>query len=248
MDQQKKQKQIAKLLEYILARRPDEFGLIPNDQGFVKMKDLIKAINEDLSQSHINQSQIDEILITLNNSPVEVVDNKIRAINRETLIKPEIPDDIPKIIYTCIRPKAYPFVIEKGIHPSNTDMVVMSSNIDMAKRIGQRKNNNSVLLKVHVRQAENEGILFSKFGETLFLAKQIPPGCFSGPPLPKLTPDQKKSRQNAKENKRASNEDHLDEPPSPSALKNLKNSRRDKTSWKNNKKRIRKHKQEEWPV
>jgi len=35
------------MLTYILAYRPDEFGLVPSEEGFVRYKDLLKALHEE---------------------------------------------------------------------------------------------------------------------------------------------------------------------------------------------------------
>ena len=40
MSQQRSPKQLAKFLNYVLGRRPDEFGLVMDKDGFVKIKDL----------------------------------------------------------------------------------------------------------------------------------------------------------------------------------------------------------------
>ena len=38
---------LAKFIAYILERRPDEFGLVTDKEGFVKIKELLKAITEE---------------------------------------------------------------------------------------------------------------------------------------------------------------------------------------------------------
>ena len=45
--QQRSPKQLAKFFNYVLGRRPDEFGLVTDKEGFVKIKELIKATNEE---------------------------------------------------------------------------------------------------------------------------------------------------------------------------------------------------------
>jgi putative RNA 2'-phosphotransferase len=41
---------------------------------------------------------------------------------------------------------------------------------------------------VQVQPCLNKGVVFFNAGEALFLADFIPPGCFTGPPLPKEKP------------------------------------------------------------
>ena len=47
MRHKKDPKQLAKLLNYALGRDPDEFGLVPDESGFIKIKELLKALHEE---------------------------------------------------------------------------------------------------------------------------------------------------------------------------------------------------------
>jgi len=193
--QQRSPKQLAKFLNYVLGRRPDEFGLVTDKQGFVKIKDLIKAANEEAGLKYVRRSHINEIMITLPNHGLEVADNFIRAINREHLPKQSFALDPPKLLYTCVRMKAYPYVLDKGIMPTGFSKVILSSSSDLAQRMGRRSDHDAVLLTVQVSHSEEKGVVFFQAGESLFLADYIPPDCFSGPPLPKELPHTRKADQ-----------------------------------------------------
>ena len=54
MTKQNSAKQLAKLIDYILSRRPDEFGLVTDAHGFIKIKELLKAINEEETHQYHN--------------------------------------------------------------------------------------------------------------------------------------------------------------------------------------------------
>ena len=199
MSQQRSPKQLAKFLNYVLGRRPDEFGLVTDKEGFVKIKDLIKAANEEAGLTYVRRSHINEIMITLPNHGLEVAENLIRAINREHLPKQSFALNPPKLLYTCVREKAYPYVLDKGIMPTGFSKVILSSNLDLAHRMGRRSDHGAVLLTVQVNQSEVKGVVFFTAGESLFLADYIPPDCFSGPPLPKDLPDTRKADKPQKE-------------------------------------------------
>ena len=192
-------KQLAKFLNYVLGRRPDEFGLVTDKEGFVKIKDLIKATNEEAGLKYVRRFHINEIMITLPNHGLEIADNFIRVINREHLPKQSFALDPPKLLYTCVRMKAYPYVLDKGIMPTGFSKVILSSNRDLAQRMGRRSDTAAVLLTVQVNQSEVKGVVFFTAGESLFLADYIPPDCFSGPPLPKDLPDTRKADKPQKE-------------------------------------------------
>ena len=193
MSSQRSPKQLAKFLNYVLGRRPDEFGLVTDKDGFVKIKDLIKATNEEEGLKYVRRAHINEIMLTLPDHGLEVADPLIRAQNREHLPKQSFALNPPKLLYTCVRKKAYPHALDKGIRPAGFSKVILCSNRDMAQRMGRRSDRDAVLLVVQVAQSEDQGVVFFQSGEIIFLAEYIPPGCFSGPPLPKELPDTRKA-------------------------------------------------------
>ena len=102
---------------------------------------------------------------------------------------PAPTENPPKLLYTCVRSRAYPFVLDKGIHPSGNSYVILSSSTSLAERIGRRFDQNPVKLTVQVKKTLDNGNRFLRAGQLLFLTGKIPPDCFSGPPLPKEKPE-----------------------------------------------------------
>ena len=177
--------QLAKFISYILGRNPAEFGLVPDSDGFVKIKEFLKVFAEEEGLKYVRRSNINEILITLPNPPVEIMGNHIRAKHRHAMPKNTPAQNLPKLLYTCERRKAYPGVLENGIRPMGFSHVILSSEPEMAERIGRRKDPMPVQLVVQTEMSLDKGITFYDAGETLYLAESIQPGCFTGPPLPK---------------------------------------------------------------
>ena len=189
---------LAKYLAYILGRRPDEFGLVLDKQGYVKIKQLLKALSEEKGWKHVRRFHLNEILYSVPDPPFEISDNRIRAKRREHLPRPNASPQLPKLLYTCVRKRAYPFVAQKGIFPSGYQQVVLCARPDLAERMGKRSDAQPVMLSVHVQASVEQGVLFQQIGELLFLAPSIPTGCFSGPPLPKEKPRTQKQIQPSK--------------------------------------------------
>jgi putative RNA 2'-phosphotransferase len=177
--------QLAKFISYILGRNPAEFGLVPDPDGFVKIKEFLKAVSEEDGLKYVRRSNINEILITLPNPPVEIRGNHIRAKHRHAMPTNILAQNLPKLLYTCVRRKAYPSVLENGIRPMGFSHVILSSEPEMAKRIGRRRDPSPLRLVVQTEKSLDKGITFYEAGETLYLAESIQPGCFTGPPLPK---------------------------------------------------------------
>lgn len=188
MSKQRSPKQLSKFIEYILRRRPDEFGLVADQEGFIRIKELLKAVNEEEGFRYVRRSHLDEIMLCVADHVFEIADNRIRSKLRDQLPPHKYAKDPPKLLYTCVRRKAYPHVAEKGIQPGAFSQVVLSSGIEMAERLGRRIDRQAVLLTVKVQPCTDQGVVFFQAGETLFLADIIPAGCFTGPPLPKEKP------------------------------------------------------------
>ncbi len=173
--------------------------MVTDKEGFVRIKDLLKATSEEEGLKFVRRSHINEIMVSLPDHGLEIADNLIRTIKREQLPKQSFALDPPKLLYTCVRKKAYPYVLDKGIMPAGFAKVILSASRDLAERIGRRSDRAAVLLTVQVNRSEDKGVVFFKAGESLFLADYIPPDCFSGPPLPRELPDTRKADNSKKE-------------------------------------------------
>ncbi len=181
---------LAKFLSYVLGYRPDEFGLVPDARGYVKIKDLLKALGEEDGWRHIRRSAIDELCMTLAQQVVELNDNMIRAVQRDRLLPRRSAQNPPKLLYTCIRQKAHRHALQKGIFPMGSDCVILSPDPEMALRMGRRIDQQPVQLTVHVQTALKQGVVLDQSGD-LYIADFIPVGCFTAPPLPKEKIDPK---------------------------------------------------------
>lgn len=196
MKKSKSVKTLAKFVAYILERRPDEFGLIIDSEGYIGIKELLKAINEEKGFKHVRRSHLNEILYSTMDPPFEFFGNRIRAKHRGHLPRHDAARDLPKLLYTYIRRKAHSFVMDKGIFPSRYHQIVLSPNRDLAERMGKRSDPQPVVLTVQVQKSIDYGVRFYQAGKLLFLADRIPPDCFTGPALPREKPEKLKQGQN----------------------------------------------------
>ena len=130
---------LSKFLVYILGRQPDEFGLFPDENGYVKIKDLIKSLGEESGWRHVRLNQIREVICSTGSPAVEIENNLIRATDRTRLFLPEIPESFPKLIYYAVRQRAYPVLLEKGLTAAASgNRVLLTGDIAMAQRLGRR--------------------------------------------------------------------------------------------------------------
>lgn len=184
MGRQKNHKQLKKLMTYILGRRPDEFGLVLDDQGFLRLKDLLKAISEEPGWRYVRKSHIHEVLVTSGEKPFVLENDKIRAVCRDKVLQPEDETIPPKLLYHSVRARAYPVVYKEGIIPLGQPKVFLATTQELAQRMGKRRDPAPVLLTVHAQRASEAGVRFSKYGEFIYITDHVPAGYFTGPPVP----------------------------------------------------------------
>jgi putative RNA 2'-phosphotransferase len=209
---------------------------VPDDNGFVKIKELIQVFSQDKNLPCIRPQTFNEILLNIKNSQIEIQHNSIRAKNRETLpnfIKDFAP---PKLLYICVRNRSLNHILERGISASN-NKVILCANIDQAVMIGKRKDNKPELLIINTEYAIQNGATFYKFGNSIYIADFISPEALINPTIPK----EKKQASKNTADKKTPGSFVLKVEKNPEKNKNSSGSKKS-VSWKRNKKRLRREK------
>jgi len=177
-----KVKDLNRFLIYILAHRPDEFGLVPDSIGFMPTKELLHAIHEEPGWGYVREGHIREVLIGKDRALFQWEADRLRAVEKRWQLDLHAPsENTPKILFIAVRRKAHSHVMEKGLFSDRP--LVLSPDRDMALRIGRRRDLKPILLEVMTGPASQQGVSFHAFGD-LYLAKEIPPEFISGPPVP----------------------------------------------------------------
>ncbi|MBN2062758.1 MAG: RNA 2'-phosphotransferase [Deltaproteobacteria bacterium] len=176
---------LSSFLIYILGHRPYDFGLLPDQEGFISYKDLLQALHEEPEWRHIRQGAINELLMGDFRSLFETDGQRIKSIEKHWKLDiTNLARVMPKILYIGIRKKAHPVVIEHGLREIPGNYHILSGDREMAERIGRRHDQDPVLIEVMAHRAQNAGTRFFSFGG-LFLTPVIEPKFIAGPPVPK---------------------------------------------------------------
>jgi putative RNA 2'-phosphotransferase len=176
---------ISHMVAYVLGHRPFEFGLVPDADGFVSLKELLQALHEEPGWGYVKEGGIREVLIGDDRLLFESDAGRIRATDRRWAFDEADNARLPaKILFLAIRGRAHPVVMEEGLKPVEGRGYVLSPDREMAERIGRRRDPQPILLEIRAEAAQEEGIVFQRFGE-LFLTHEIPVRFIAGPPVPK---------------------------------------------------------------
>jgi len=175
---------LCRFLLYVLGRRPDEFGLVPSSEGLFNCRELLQALNEEEGWGHIRQAHINELMMGPGRELFNMSGKNISAVDRRYPgPAPVAPIDLPKLIYTPVRPRAHPVAAEKGVSPPEGRWLALTGSKPMALRMGRRKAPDPVLLEINASRAHAAGVSFFSFGD-LFLTEFLPPECIIGPRVP----------------------------------------------------------------
>jgi putative RNA 2'-phosphotransferase len=176
-------KSLSKLMEFALRYRPDEFGLILDEDGYVSIKDLLQALKEEEGWSYLKIAHIEEVIRGEEGRRFEVLENRIRSKYGGDITLPNGPVEPPNILFHGAKRKAYPFIIRDGLKPTTGNHVLLFTSREMAIRIGKRRDPEPVILEVKALDAFREGINFYRSNELIYLASGIPSRFISGPRL-----------------------------------------------------------------
>ena len=124
---------LSKFLVTVLGRQPDEFGLLPDEDGYVTIKALVHVMAEESGWRHIRQNQIREVVYTSPSPVIEIRGNRVRAVDRACLPTPKIVETCPKLLYYPVRRRAYPGILTNGFRvPASHRRIIVAVDEKMA--------------------------------------------------------------------------------------------------------------------
>jgi putative RNA 2'-phosphotransferase len=191
-------KGLSRLMAYCLARRPDEFGLVPDAQGFIPLKQLARALAEEPGWGFVREAFLREAAW---DGPFEISeDGRIRSTDQAWLPNffREPGGPLPALLYHAARRRAYAAIFgeqgvarpeaEGGLAGAEGRPVVLAATPELAYRIGRRRDSEPVPITVRAAEAARAGVPLTLAGELLYLAPAVPARFLSGPPAQKVPP------------------------------------------------------------
>ena len=178
---------LARMLAYLLGRRPDEFGLVLEEGGWVQIKKLLQALHEEPGFTRVRREDLERLAALISPPHLEISGERVRSLAPRS---PELRLDLdaapPSLLYLAIPPKIHALVWEGGLKPVGSREIVLARRPELALRLGQRRANDPILVTLQATAAARAGISFQAYGEELLLAAgAIPREFLQLPPLPK---------------------------------------------------------------
>jgi putative RNA 2'-phosphotransferase len=182
-----KKDHLEKTLRYVLGVAPDEFGLCPNPDGYIPLKELIMALRDDPDWRGLSEGRILELSnLPLNQSILEIKDKSIRILPELSELPPSISPELkpPKLLYFGLKPSAWPAVFKYGLGPKPGEShLKLFPTKEMALKVAQRFCQNPFIITVTLALTVKDGTVINPYSENLWLSGQLKPEALSGPPI-----------------------------------------------------------------
>jgi putative RNA 2'-phosphotransferase len=183
---EKRRDSLEKFLFYVLGVAPDEFGLLPDKDGYVPFKELLAAVRQEEGFRGVTEGSIAELQnLPKDKNPLERVGNRIRVRPEQASFERTMPQTKPKLLYLGLKPTAWPSVSERGLRPKpDEEHIRLFPTKEAALKVSSRFCPNPVILTVNLNKAESSGPAIDSYSELLYQTKELKPEALSGPPIP----------------------------------------------------------------
>lgn len=167
---------ISKTMSYALRHNPEKFGLILDEYGWADAYILLSSLNKLYTSIHLTFQDMEEIVCTDEKGRYEIKDGKIRAVYGHSVkikIKKKKTKP-PEILYHGTTPKAAESILKSELLPMGRQYVHLSIDKETAIKVGERRTDKPVVLKVMAASAYKDGINFYEENNGIWLSDRVP--------------------------------------------------------------------------
>lgn len=165
---------ISKTMSYLLRHHPEKGGLVPDQDGYVPVDELVEALRS--LGNPVSAEEIREVVKRDPRGRYELDGQIIRATYGHSY-------DIAKSGQECVPPETLyhgtprrnvDTIMREGLRPMQRQWVHLSRTIEEAKQIGRRRDSKPAILAVDAQAAHEDGVTFREAG-SVYLAERIAP-------------------------------------------------------------------------
>jgi putative RNA 2'-phosphotransferase len=167
---------LSKTISRALRHAPKEYGLILDDEGYVKIDDLISSLHKINKWKSVNLDHLYKVIEKTDKKRFEITNGKIKAYyghSIDKIIKKEVKEPPEFLIHGTARANI-DSIKDIGLIPGRRQYVHLSLDKETALKVGRRHDKNPILLKVKSLEAFKNGVNFYYGNEDIWLSDKIP--------------------------------------------------------------------------
>ncbi len=174
-----REERLSRLLSYVLRHKPEEFGIELEENGWVSMIELVKAVS--LRQSSWRDLTVEDVLEAIDacdRPRFEVSDNERVRARYGHSIQLDLgyePADPPEFLYHGGRGDRIEEIMAEGLKPVSRSYVHLSTDLDTATEVGRRRDYEPAILRIKAKEAAAAGHEFYKATDEVYLTRDVPP-------------------------------------------------------------------------
>lgn len=168
--------ELSKEISYALRHAPQEYGLNPDEEGWVNVNQLISSLGRKKEFQNISEKDIISMIHASQKKRHECLNGKIRALYGHTLNQKIIKEVMipPEILFHGTAGRFVEDIMHQGLLSQKRQYVHLSEDLETAITVGKRHDKVPVILKINSASAHNNGIIFFRGGEQIWLSESIP--------------------------------------------------------------------------
>ena len=166
---------ISKAMSLILRHKPEQFDVLLDPEGYAPLGEIVRAVRSLIPDA--TEHDLMQVVATIepDKRRFALSDGDIRANYGHSLMQriahqPALP---PSILLHGTSEPALGSILQEGIRPMRRQYVHLTTNADLAARVGSRHGSVRVL-KVDAESASAAGIAFYRANESFWLADAVP--------------------------------------------------------------------------
>jgi putative RNA 2'-phosphotransferase len=165
---------LSRVMSLVLRHAPEQFGLRLDDQGFVAVEELSKALAERFPFA--TTEFIQQFVAGSGSRRFVIQEGRVAARYGHSIpvTLDSVPVDPPEFLFLGSSPHLRDKVLSQGLLPDQRKWVHLSATEQEARSIGQRKSRTPMILRIHTARAREQGIEFFQAGH-LYLCREVPP-------------------------------------------------------------------------
>ena len=177
------ERRLSKIVAHALRHEPWLYELELDESGWTPITNLLEGLHaHGRSWQASTEADLAQMVAGQDKQRYEILNGRIRALyghSTTAKIRKEMAVP-PPILYHGTAEKTAKLILSNGLKPMNRQYVHLSTDTDMAAQVGQRKDKEPVILQVLAGEAHQQGIVFYKGNERVWLADFVPPRFITG--------------------------------------------------------------------